>query len=63
MEFQAQVQAQNQIQNTSPDQTIQLENVNIIGYMLDNMGKINYEMTFSNITTQTIIDRIFLLNS
>jgi Ca-activated chloride channel homolog len=54
MEFQAQVQAQNKTQTTSSDQTISLENVNIIGYMLDNMGKINYEMTFSNTTTQTI---------
>lgn len=54
MEFQDQVQAQNQAQNTSPVQTIPLENVNIIGYMLDNMGKINYEMTFSNSTKETI---------
>lgn len=52
MEFQ--VQTQNQVQNTSPVQTIPLENVNIIGYMLDNMGKINYEMTFSNSTEETI---------
>ena len=54
MKFQDQDQAQNLNQNTSPIQTIPLENVNIVGYMLDNLGKINYEMTFSNTTRETI---------
>lgn len=56
MEFQApiQVPVQVQVQNTISTQTIPLENVNIIGYMLDNLGKINYEMTFSNTIGETI---------
>jgi uncharacterized protein YegL len=48
-------QANNQVNpNVQHDLTIPLKNVNIIGYLLDNLGRINCEFTFSNENTLTI---------
>jgi uncharacterized protein YegL len=43
-------------QNNQNDQvnSVPLENVNIIGYMMENLGKINYELMFSNSASHTI---------
>lgn len=57
MEFENQVNNQfnNQVVNEmNLINTIPLENINVIGYMVDNLGKINYEMTFYNSTNEVI---------
>ena len=40
--------------NSTSTDIIPLENVNIIGRMIDNLGKINYELSFINQTSNTI---------
>ncbi len=50
--MQAQVPAQ--VNQVNLIESIPLENVNIIGYMIDNLGRINYELSFLNQTSSTI---------
>lgn len=49
-----QMQTQHNQLNQIHTHTIPLENVNIIGYMIDNLGKINYELIFLNQTDKPI---------